>query len=74
MKNKAAQFKFAYSLKITPDEEGGFDVEVPDLPGCVTFAEHWDDIPTQVREAITSWVGSALKHGDPVPEPSTMPG
>ena len=63
-----------YPLVITPDEDGGYGVEVIDLPGCVTFAENWDDIPGQVREAITSWIGSALKHGDPVPEPSTVVG
>jgi antitoxin HicB len=57
---------------IMPDEDGGYGVEVIDLPGCVTFAENWDAIPGQVREAITFWIGSALKHGDPVPEPSTV--
>jgi predicted RNase H-like HicB family nuclease len=63
-----------YPLVITPDEDGdgGYGVDVIDLPGCVTFAENRDDIPGQVREAITSWVGSALKHGDPVLEPSTV--
>jgi predicted RNase H-like HicB family nuclease len=71
---KASNHKVSYALKITPDEDGGFNIEVPDLPGCVTFAENWDDIPNQVREAISSWVGSALKHGDPVPQPSAIPG
>jgi antitoxin HicB len=61
-----------YPLIITPDEEGGYGVEIPDLPGCFTYAEKWDDIPSQVREAMTSWIGSALKHGDPIPEPSAI--
>lgn len=58
-----------YRLIVTPDEEGGYGVEVAELPGCVTYAEHWEDIPARVQEAMTSWIGSALKHGDPVPEP-----
>lgn len=62
--------KLPYPLIITPDEEGGYGVEVIDLPGCVTYAEKWEDIPDIVREAMTSWIGSALKHNDPIPEPS----
>jgi antitoxin HicB len=59
-----------YRLIITPDEDGGYGIEVVDLPGCVTYTEHWEDIPDMVREAMTSWIGSALKHDDPIPEPS----
>jgi predicted RNase H-like HicB family nuclease len=57
-----------YRLIVTPDEEG-YGVEVAELPGCVTFAEHWEDIPLMVREAMASWIGSVLKHGETVPEP-----
>jgi antitoxin HicB len=61
-----------YQLVITPDEEGGYGVEVADLPGCNTYADKWEDIPVMLREAMTSWISSALQHGDPVPEPSTV--
>jgi len=64
--------KLPYPLVITPDDEGGYGVEVPDLPGCVTYADKWEDIPDRVREAMTSWIGSALKHSDPIPEPSIV--
>lgn len=60
-----------YRLVITPDEEGGYGVEVVDLPGCITYAQQWEDIPEMVREAMSAWLGSALKHNDPIPEPST---
>jgi antitoxin HicB len=60
-------------LLVIPDEEGGYGIEVVDLPGCVTYAESWGEIPNMVREAMTSWIGSALKHGDPIPEPSAVP-
>jgi antitoxin HicB len=63
-----------YPLMITPDEDGGYGVEIPDLPGCFTHAEKWEDIPSQAREAMASWIGSALKHGDPIPEPSAVAG
>lgn len=61
-----------YSLVITPDEEGRYGVVIMELPGCVTYAEHWEDIPQLAREAMTSWIGSAVKHNEPVPVPSTV--
>jgi antitoxin HicB len=61
-----------YRLVVTPDEEGGYGVEVVELPGCVTFAQQWEDIPEMIREAMQSWLGSALKHGDPIPEPEPV--
>jgi predicted RNase H-like HicB family nuclease len=65
-------FDLPYQLKITLDEDSGYGVEVVELPGCFTYADRWDDIPSMAREAIGSWVGSALKHGDPVPEPTSV--
>lgn len=62
----------AYSLMITPDETGGYGVAVPDLLGCFTFASIWDEIRPYAREAMESWIESALKHGDPVPEPALL--
>ncbi len=61
-----------YGLLITPDEEGGYGIEVAELPGCVTYALLWEDIPSMAREAIASWIGSALKHNEPVPVPEKV--
>ena len=60
-----------YSLMITPDDEG-YGIEVIELPGCVTHAQHWEEIPQQVREAMTSWIGSVLQHGEEVPLPEVQ--
>jgi antitoxin HicB len=61
-----------YHFVIAKDEDGGFDVAVAELAGCVTYSQAWEDIPLVIREAMTSWIGSALKHGDAVPEPSPI--
>ena len=61
-----------YNLVITLDDEGGYGVEVVDLPGCITYSEHSKDIPGLVREAMLSWIGSALKHNEPVPVPVSI--
>ena len=35
-----------YSISISKDPiEGGYTVAIPDLPGCVTCCEKWEDIP-----------------------------
>lgn len=57
-----------YSLLITPDDEG-YGVAVPDLPGCFTHAERWEDIQALAREAMALWFGVMLEDGKPIPEP-----
>jgi len=61
-----------YQLLITPDDEG-FGVEVPDLPGCYTHAEHWEDIQSMAQEAMALWIGVMLADGKPIPEPALQP-
>lgn len=58
-----------YRLVITPDEDG-FGVEIPDLPGCFTHAERWEDIQPMVREAMALWLGVMLADGKLIPQPS----
>ncbi len=34
------------------DEQHAHGITVPDFPGCFSAADHWDDIPAKVQEAI----------------------
>jgi predicted RNase H-like HicB family nuclease len=56
------------ALLITPDDEG-FGVSIPDLPGCFTHAEHWEDIQAMAREAMALWISVMLEDGKEIPEP-----
>jgi predicted RNase H-like HicB family nuclease len=58
-----------YRLIVTPDDEG-YGVEVPDLPGCFTHAEKWEDIRPMIREAMSLWMSTMRKDGKPIPEPT----
>ena len=58
-----------YRMVITPDEEG-YGVEFPDLPGCFTYAEQWEDIQEMAREALTLWLTVMLEDGKTIPEPT----
>ena len=43
-----------YSISISKDPiEGGYTVAIPDLPGCVTCCEKWEDIPAMIVNAST---------------------
>jgi antitoxin HicB len=62
-----------YPWLITHTEEG-YVIYVLDLPGCMTDADHWEDIPGQVREAMTAWIEASLHRGQPIPEPKIEEG
>jgi predicted RNase H-like HicB family nuclease len=60
-----------YRMVITPDEEG-YGVEVPDLPGCFTHVERWEDIKPMVREAMALWISVMLEDGKAIPLPEAQ--
>jgi predicted RNase H-like HicB family nuclease len=58
-----------YPIVLTPDqEEGGYSVTVPALPGCVSQGETLEEAIAMARDAIRGWIEVAEKHGEPIPE------
>jgi len=57
----------AYWARITKQRSGGYLVEFPDLPGCVTEGRTTRDALANAHEALSGWLFVALKHGDEVP-------
>jgi predicted RNase H-like HicB family nuclease len=54
---------------LEPDlDDGGYTVTVPALPGCITQGESLFEALAMARDAISCWIASAVKHGEPVPE------
>lgn len=37
------------------------EVEFPDLPGCVTFGDDWDEAIKNATDALAAWLGNAEK-------------
>lgn len=57
-----------YSVVLVPDQEdGGYVVEVPALPGLVTFGMTVDEAIAMVREAIEGWIEVQVETGRPIP-------
>jgi predicted RNase H-like HicB family nuclease len=58
-----------YKWEIEPDEEGGFVVQVPDLPGCISSGETILEAAQMIGEAKELWLETALDRGWSIPEP-----
>ncbi|MDR1304270.1 MAG: type II toxin-antitoxin system HicB family antitoxin [Verrucomicrobiales bacterium] len=59
-----------YLTKIYWSEaDEAFIAEVPALRGCVSHGATREEAAANIEEAMTSWLGSAQKHGDPIPAP-----
>ncbi|MBN2287572.1 MAG: type II toxin-antitoxin system HicB family antitoxin [Tissierellales bacterium] len=53
--------------------ESGYSVYFPDLPGCVSYGESFEDALKQAAEALGLHIYGMEKDGDEVPEPSKTP-
>jgi len=61
--------KAKYMVKIYwSDEDEAYVAEVPALPGCVSHGETYPKAAKNIQEAMSLWLASAKKHGDPIPE------
>lgn len=49
------------------EKEGGYTVEVPDLPGCVTEGDTLADAILMAIDAASGWVLDELEDGNPAP-------
>ena len=62
-----------YRIEIIPDtSEGGYVVEYPDLPGCVTVGNTIDEALSNAVDAKKAWVAAALEDGISIPEPGSL--
>lgn len=59
-----------YPFNVVADEEGGYGVIFPDLPGCMTQVETIDELPEMVEEARRLWIETEYEMGRDIPLPS----
>lgn len=58
---------FEYRVVLVPEDEGGFSVFVPALPGCYTQGDTRDEALRMAKEAIELHLESLREHGEPIP-------
>jgi len=57
----------SYKILLKPEPEGGYTVNVPALPGCITFGANLDEAKQNAKEAIELYVESLKEHGEDIP-------
>ena len=66
MVTKAAVEQFEVLLE--PEEEGGYHVWCPRLPGCHSEGDTREEALANIKDAIVGWLEVAREFGHPVPE------
>jgi predicted RNase H-like HicB family nuclease len=63
----------AYPLRVeSHPDEGGFLAFFPDLPGCQTWGDTYEDATRNAQEALNLYLETLLANGDPIPEPAKV--
>jgi antitoxin HicB len=65
---KALDFK----VLLEPDEDGGYVVVCPSLPGCYSQGETVEEALANIREAIELCIDDLQEQGEPIPDPSNV--
>jgi predicted RNase H-like HicB family nuclease len=66
MNNLDTQHEF--DVVFEPQEEGGYTVYVPDLPGCVSEGETLEEATAMIQEAMALYLESRQEHGWSLPK------
>ncbi len=56
-----------FTVVLEQEEDGGYVVTVPALPGCVSQGDSRKEALANIREAIELYVEDCREAGDPVP-------
>lgn len=60
--------EFQFEAIFTPQEEGGFTVEVTDLPGCISEGDTFEDAESNIQEAVSLYLETLEERGIPIPQ------
>lgn len=61
---------YTYKIHLHKEEEGGFTVSVPVLPGCITYGKDVDEAISMAKEAIELYIEELRERGESIPDDS----
>ena len=64
--------KYVYPALFEPAEEGGYNVSVPDIPGCFTCADSMPEAIRMAEDALSMMLASYEDDGETIPEARTL--
>ena len=56
-----------YTVLLEPEDDGGFVVSVPALPGCISQGDSREEALANIREAVALYIEDCREAGDSVP-------
>ena len=62
--------QYTYKIMLHREPEGGFTVNVPALPGCITYGEDIDEAIAMAKEAIELYIEELKDRGEVIPDDS----
>ena len=57
-----------FTVILEPQEEGGFTVSVPALPGCISEGGNREEALKNIKEAIELYLEVLKEEGKPIPK------
>lgn len=79
MKNKKSKeelFQYymglPYTIKFTPEESGGYFLEIEELEGCISQGETVEEAMENIKEAQEAWLEVAIDEDLEIPLPKEM--
>nr|WP_294506925.1 type II toxin-antitoxin system HicB family antitoxin [uncultured Rhodopila sp.] len=66
-----SEIEYRFTIRpLTVDEGGGYLIEFPDLPGCMSDGETIEEALINGQDAKTDWIAAMQEAGRPVPPPT----
>lgn len=63
-----------YTFLVQADSEiNAWVIVYPDLPGCISQADSYEEIGRMARDVLVDWVSAQIEDGRPIPEPREYP-
>lgn len=64
--------EYPFITNVLPEAEGGgYLIEYPDLPGCISDGKTIQEAIENGKDAVQSWIETARAHGDEIPAPGS---
>ena len=63
--------QLTYRVLLQKEPEGGFTVNIPSLPGCITYGDDLDHAMEMAKEAIEGYIATLKDLGEPIPDDSS---
>ena len=65
--------EYPFSIRhLSPEDGGGYLIEFPDLPGCMSDGETIEEAIQNGQDAITCWINAAKESGRVIPKPGQL--